>query len=108
MEGRRDGGAELWEKGHDAVDGLNHVCAGLAEDGKEDRGFSTGESQIAVVLDGIDDLCDVAQAHGCAHVSRDDQRLILVSLKKAGRYRRQSTSAGNQREQPLARFAFAA
>ena len=40
MERRRDGGAEKGDDGHDTVDGLDHVRAGLAEDGDDDAGFS--------------------------------------------------------------------
>jgi hypothetical protein len=60
VQRRRDGSPKLREEGHDAVDGLNHVRARLAEDGQEDRGLPIGESQIAVVLDGVDDLCNIA------------------------------------------------
>src|SRR6266850_1530271 len=72
MERTRDGSAKLWEEGHDAIDGLNHVRAGLAKDGEEHGRFSAVESQVTSVLDGIEDFRNVAQAHRCADVSRDD------------------------------------
>src|SRR6266849_4812902 len=82
MERRRDGGAERGDDGHDAVDGLDHVCAGLTEDGDDDAGFSVGKAEIASVLDGVNHFRDVAQAYGSALMAGDNEWLVFVGLKQ--------------------------
>ncbi len=50
MERRRNGSAEQWKEGGDAVHRLDHVGAGLAEDGEENRALPAGEAESADVL----------------------------------------------------------
>ena len=77
MEARSSG-----KRARDAIDGFDHVRAGLAENGEEDGGLAAGQTQVADVLDGIDDFRDVAQAHRSAGMSSNDQRLIFVGLEE--------------------------
>src|SRR5271163_4119152 len=82
MQRRGDRGAKNGEQGGDAVDGLDHVGAGLAEDSQEHAALSAGKAEVANVGNGIDDLSDVAEAHGSAFISGDNEWLILVGLEE--------------------------
>ena len=79
---RRDRGAKKRHDGHDAVNRLDHVCAGLAEDGHEDAVLSVGQAEIASVFDRIDYFGDVAQTNGSALMAGDDERLVFVRFEK--------------------------
>src|SRR5712664_2323688 len=81
MQRGRNGSAEYREKGGDAVHRLDHVGAGLAKNGQKHCALSACESQVARVFDGIDNLCDLAQAYRSAYASGNDQRLIFVRLE---------------------------
>src|SRR5690349_13302810 len=82
MQRRRDGGAKQRQQGHDAIDGFDHVGAGLAEDGHEDAVLSLRKTEIAGVLDGVDNLSDVAQADRSALMAGDDERLIFIRFEE--------------------------
>ena len=74
----REGGIEARSTGRiavNAIDGLDHVGAGLAKNGQNDGALAIGEAEVAGVLDGIDDLRNVPEPDGRACMSGDDQRL---------------------------------
>ena len=64
----------------DAVDGLNNVGAGLAEDGDDDRPASVHISGGAEILRRVHDIGDIGEADGFAIVVTDDQGPIVGSL----------------------------
>src|SRR5262249_50325298 len=82
MEGGRNGGAQLGNDGLDAVDGIDHVRARLAEHGEDDGRLAIGKAEVADVVDGIADVADVAQADRGARTTCNDERLIFVSLEQ--------------------------
>ena len=82
MQRGRNRGAEKREKGHNTVDGLNHVGARLSEDGHEDAALSVRKAQIAGIFDSIDDLGNIAQADRSALMPGDNQGFIFVSFEE--------------------------
>ena len=63
-----------------AVDGLDNVGAGLAEQDHQHRGLAVGETEIAHVLDRIEDLGHVRQPHRGAAPIGDHQRRVIGGL----------------------------
>ena len=81
---RIDGGAA--EVGHhraNAIDGVDHVGAGLAENDENDAGLAVGEAGVADVLDRIDAPEPISGKRTAAPaMSSDDQRLIFIGFEK--------------------------
>ncbi len=77
VDGARDGGFQLRQSGADAVDGLNNVGAGLAEDDHQHGGLAVQITGLANVFHRIDRLAHIADAHGDAVAVGDHQRLVI-------------------------------
>src|SRR5579859_4025337 len=107
MKRRRNGGPQNREGGHDAIDGINHVRAGLAENGEKNGILAAEETQVAGVFDGIDDLRHIAKPNGGAGMTCNDEGLILVGFEKLIGVRDMPGFWESARA-PLARFALAA
>ena len=73
----RDGGLHARQHGAHAVDRVDDVRARLAEDDHHDRRFAVDVSSRADVFDRIFSCADVTDAHRCAVVIGDDQRLVI-------------------------------
>ena len=86
--------------GRDAVHGLDHVGAGLAENRQEYAGLPPKRPEVADVLDGINDLGDIPEANRRALMARDDQGLIFVRLEELVGIARIAQAAGDRRERP--------
>ena len=63
VDGGRDRGLQLRQQRLDAVDRVDDVGAGLAIEDDQDGRLAVGEAGIAQILDRIDDIADVGQAH---------------------------------------------
>ena len=62
MQRRRDGSAKPGEFRVDTIHGLDHVGAGLAEDGQNYAGLAAGKPEIAGIFDGVQHFGDILQA----------------------------------------------
>ena len=69
--------AQLRQQRAHAVDRLDHVGAGLPRDQHDHRRLAVEEAERAVVLDAVDDLGDVRQAHRRAVAPGDDHRRVV-------------------------------
>ena len=81
VDGGGNGSVNLGQHVTDAIDGLNDVGPGLAEDDDQDGGLAVGIAGAAQVFDGIDDLADVGEAYGCAGTIGDEEGLVFVGLE---------------------------
>src|SRR5580658_6856970 len=82
MERGRDGSAENRQDSSDAIDGVDHIRGGLAEDGKEHGTLTAEKAQVAGVRDGIDDFADIPEPNGSARMASDDKRHVLVGFEE--------------------------
>jgi len=67
-----NGGPDGGDLGADAVDSVNDVGAGLAEDGEQNSAFAVQVAGGANVLNGIDDVGDIGEVDRGAFVIPDD------------------------------------
>src|SRR5262249_7868074 len=79
---RRHEGAQIGQLRADAVDGLDDVDAGLAEDDEDDGRLAVRHRRGAQVLDGARDPRDVDQSYRRAVAPRDDQGLVGGRLEQ--------------------------
>ena len=70
----------------DAIDGLNDVGAGLAEDDQNDGRLAVEVAGGADVLRGIDDVGDIGEADGGAIVVADDETARIPRRWRSGRW----------------------
>ena len=82
LDAGRQRGLQLRQLGLDQVDGLDHVGAGLALNGQDDRRLFVDESADLIVLGRFDDVADVADTHRRAVAVGDDQVLVGVRLEQ--------------------------
>ena len=75
-----NGGLDGGHFGADAVDGVNDVGAGLAEDDEQDGALAVQIAGGADVLHGIDDVGDVGEVDGGAFVVADDDGLEIFGV----------------------------
>ncbi len=78
IDGGRNGGLQLRQQGADAIDGLDDVGAGLAEDDDQDGRLAVGEAGGANVFHRIGDVGDIGQAHRAAVLVSHDQRSVIA------------------------------
>ena len=87
----------------DAVDGLDHVGAGLALDVDDHRGRALIPAADLGVLQPVDDLGDLAEQHRRVVAIGDDQRRGRPRRRRAGRWRRWCRTGARRRARPSAR-----
>src|SRR5258707_798469 len=75
-----NGGLDGGRFGADAVDGVNDVGTGLAEDDEQNGALAVQIAGGADVLDGIDDVGDVGEVDGGAFVVADDDGLEVFGV----------------------------
>ena len=80
VDALRNGGFDGGQFGADAVNGVNDVGAGLAEDDEQNGALAVQVSRGAEVLHGIDDIGDVGEVDGGAFVVADDNGLEVISV----------------------------
>ena len=67
----------------DGVDDLDRVRVRLALDREDDRPVALEPRRLPLVLDAVEDVRDLAEAHGGAVPPGDDQRLVRVRVQEA-------------------------
>ncbi len=88
IDALRDGGLDGRQLGANAIDGVDDVGAGLAEDDEHDGALAVQVARGADVLHGIDDVGDIGEANGGAVVVADDERAGSRLRGKSGRWPR--------------------
>src|SRR5262249_35139773 len=78
----RHGSAQIRKQGKDAVDGFDHVGAGLPEDSEHDRALAIGETHVADVFHRVVHFGDVAKADGRTDVASDNERSVFVGFEE--------------------------
>ena len=82
MKRRRDRCTENRQDGRDAIDCVDHIRSGLAEDCQEHGTLSAEETKVASIRDGIDNLRDVLEPNRSARMASDYERHVLVGFEE--------------------------